>query len=103
MNASQKLPTNSSSEICLNACRQQIDEIDTQLIQMIAKRMEVVQKIGQHKRQNKIETLQPNRWQAILDSRQKIAEELDLPSDLVLDIFEVIHQMAIQTQSNSNG
>jgi chorismate mutase len=101
MNASQKLSVtdSSSSEICLNECRQQIDEIDTQLIQMIAKRMEVVQKIGQHKRQNKIETLQPNRWQTILDSRQKIAEELDLPSDLVLDIFEVIHQMAIQTQS----
>ncbi|WP_375560809.1 chorismate mutase [Bernardetia sp. OM2101] len=100
MNASQKLPiTTSSSDICLNECRQEIDKIDTQLIQMIAKRMEVVQKIGQHKRQNKIETLQPNRWQAILDSRQKIAEELNLPSDLVLDIFEVIHQMAIQTQN----
>lgn len=100
MNASQKLPvTNSSSEICLEKCRQQIDQIDTQLIKIIAQRMEVVQKIGEHKRKNKIQTLQPNRWQAILDSRQKIAEELDLPSNLVLDIFEIIHQMAIQTQN----
>ncbi len=102
MNATQKLPitnTNTSSAICLNECRQQIDQIDTELIQIIAQRMEVVKKIGEHKRQNKLQTLQPSRWQAILDSRQKIAEELDLPSDLVLDIFEVIHQMAIQTQS----
>ena len=100
MNATQKFPTSSSSsEICLDDCRQQIDQIDTELIQIIAQRMEIVKKIGEHKRKNKIETLQPNRWQAILDSRQKIAEELDLPSDLVLDIFEVIHQMAIQTQS----
>ncbi|PIY08193.1 MAG: hypothetical protein COZ18_13580 [Flexibacter sp. CG_4_10_14_3_um_filter_32_15] len=100
MNASQKLTvTNSSSEICLNECRQQIDQIDTELIQMIAQRMEVVKKIGEHKRKNKLQTLQPNRWQAILDSRQKIAKDLDLPADLVLDIFEVIHQMAIQTQS----
>lgn len=100
MNATQKLQlTTSSSEICLEKCRQEIDQIDTQLIQILAQRMEVVQKIGEHKRKNKIETLQPNRWQAILDSRQKIAEELDLPADLILDIFEVIHQMAIQTQN----
>ncbi|AFM02789.1 chorismate mutase [Bernardetia litoralis DSM 6794] len=100
MNASQKLSlTNSSSEICLNECRQQIDQIDTELIKIIAQRMEIVKKIGEHKRKNKLETIQPNRWQAILDSRQEIAEELDLPSDLVLDIFEVIHQMAIQIQS----
>ena len=100
MNATQKLPTpNSSSEICLDECRQQIDLIDTELIKIIAQIMEIVKKIGEHKRKNKIQTLQPNRWQAILDSRQKIAEELDLPSDLVLDIFEVIHQMAIQTQN----
>ena len=100
MNATQKHPlTNFSSEICLDDCRQQIDQIDTELIQIIAKRMEVVKKIGEHKRKHKLDTVQPNRWQAILDSRQKIAEKLELPSDLVLDIFEVIHQMAIQTQS----
>lgn len=100
MNATQKLPiTDSSSEICLNECRQQIDQIDTQLIQILAQRMEVVKRIGEHKRRNKLQTLQPNQWQAILDSRKEIAQELELPSELVLDIFEVIHQMAIQTQS----
>lgn len=96
MNATQNLP---SPTICLEKCRQEIDQIDTQLIQIIAQRMEVVKKIGQHKKENNIQTLQPNRWQTILDSRQKIAEELNLPSDLVLDIFEVIHKMAIQTQN----
>lgn len=96
MNATQTLP---ATEICLQECRQQIDEIDTQLIQIIAQRMEIVKKIGIHKRKHKLETLQPNRWQAILDSRQKIAQELDLPSHLVLDIFEIIHQMAIQIQN----
>ncbi|WP_338766281.1 chorismate mutase [Bernardetia sp. ABR2-2B] len=101
MNASQKKPGLDlfSSETCLNQSRQEIDKIDTELIKIIAQRMEIVKKIGEHKRKHKLETLQPNRWQTILDSRQKIAEELDLPSDLVLDIFEVIHQMAIQTQS----
>ncbi|WP_291723049.1 chorismate mutase [Bernardetia sp.] len=100
MNATQKIPVAKSvSDTCLEQCRQQIDQIDTELIKIIAQRMEIVKKIGEHKRKNKIQTVQPNRWQAILDSRQKIAEELELPSDLVLDIFEVIHQMAIQTQS----
>lgn len=99
MNAIQTLPVTTSTEICLIQSRQQIDKIDTQLIQMIAQRMEVVKKIGEYKKQHKIQTVQPNRWQTILDSRQKIAEELNLPSDLVLDIFEIIHQMAIQIQN----
>ncbi|MEL7222399.1 MAG: bifunctional 3-deoxy-7-phosphoheptulonate synthase/chorismate mutase type II, partial [Bacteroidota bacterium] len=42
--------------------RQQIDNIDNDLIQMIGQRMKVAEQIGEYKKRNNIAILQTNRW-----------------------------------------
>lgn len=82
----------------LQEFRQEIDSLDAELIQIIAKRMQVVKKIGKYKKKYNINTVQPNRWQEIVDSRRQQAQQLDLDETHIVEIFEVIHQLAIQTQ-----
>ncbi|MGB1121632.1 MAG: chorismate mutase, partial [Saprospiraceae bacterium] len=46
----------------LDELRHHIDEIDEQIIQLIAKRMNIAREIGEHKKDNNIAILQMSRW-----------------------------------------
>jgi chorismate mutase len=46
--------------------RQQINQLDDELLQLIGQRMKVADKIGQYKKDNNITILQTNRWNSIL-------------------------------------
>lgn len=46
--------------------RQQIDDIDDQILRKIARRMQVSQEIGEYKRKNSMRVLQLNRWDEVL-------------------------------------
>ena len=60
----------------LNDYRKEIDEIDTQLISLFERRMDVVRKIGRYKKEHNLSVLQTGREQAVL---QKAAENLKNP------------------------
>lgn len=53
--------------------RKEIDDIDSQLIQLFERRMNVVRKVGQYKLEHNLEVLQTGREQAVL---QKAAENV---------------------------
>src|ERR1700759_3764323 len=46
--------------------RQQINQLDDELLQILSQRMKVADKIGLYKKENNITILQTNRWNAIL-------------------------------------
>ncbi len=84
----------------LEMLRQEIDEIDRRLIDTLMQRMEVVEKMGQYKRQNNITILQLNRWNQMLTERLALAESTGLKSEFLLKLFQLVHREAIQIQTD---
>ena len=83
----------------LNHYREEIDEIDGHLIEMLSDRMKVVEKIGKLKAENNVAVLQSSRWQSILNSVATSADQMKLKKEFVEYIFKAIHEESINVQS----
>jgi chorismate mutase len=83
----------------LEALRTEIDKLDGELLQLLAKRMEIVDEIGQYKRENNITILQLKRWQHIIDDRIAIGSNLGLDNRFLIQLLELVHEASIQRQT----
>jgi len=79
--------------------RSEIDMIDELLIDVLSKRMQLSEKIGQFKLCNKLSILQINRWNEILETRKNKAILQGLDGSFVENIFNEIHRESINIQS----
>ena len=86
-------------QIKLEQFREQIDSIDNQMLDLLAKRMEIVGDIGRHKCVNNVSILQLRRWEKIIETRTDTGVRLGLDSDFVLKILQLVHKESIQKQS----
>ncbi|MCR5453647.1 MAG: bifunctional 3-deoxy-7-phosphoheptulonate synthase/chorismate mutase type II [Bacteroidales bacterium] len=91
-------PENVSMED-LNELRFQIDQIDSDLIALLQKRMGISVKIGEYKKAAGMTILQQQRWDAMLAKYNRIAEENKLEPQMVENIFRAIHQASINVQN----
>lgn len=83
----------------LGELRTQIDKIDDIVFQKMAERMQIVEKIGNHKKQNGITILQVNRWDEILNKRVAYAKALKLSPEFAEKLLELIHSESIRKQT----
>lgn len=79
--------------------RKQIDKLDDQILQKISERMSVVEKIGEHKRDNDITILQVNRWDEIMNKRSTFARALKLDVHFAGKLLELMHSESIRKQT----
>lgn len=79
--------------------RANIDILDEQLIDIIAKRMLIADKIGGVKKEYNVAILQSERWQAILKKMMQQGLENHLTEDFILSLFNAIHQESIHHQN----
>jgi chorismate mutase len=84
----------------LSELRADIDECDRQLLELLARRMEVVLKIGQIKKDNNIAVLQTGRWDAILKRIHERAKDYGFSTDFLDKVFTAIHQESIDKQQH---
>ncbi|MEG1904185.1 MAG: bifunctional 3-deoxy-7-phosphoheptulonate synthase/chorismate mutase type II [Bacteroidales bacterium] len=82
----------------LNSLRHQIDELDDQLLELLAKRMRVSCEIAQFKKANNMPVLQTGRYDQILTKRIKQGLELGMSEDFMKIILEAIHEESVRTQ-----
>lgn len=82
----------------LEKLRSEIDKIDQELIEILARRMLVVEEIGQYKKTHKITILQLKRWNQVIRDRLKNGEELGLTRDFIMKLLESVHEESIQRQ-----
>ncbi|MBW7936971.1 MAG: chorismate mutase, partial [Flavobacteriales bacterium] len=80
--------------------RRIIDSIDEELIQVLAKRMQIVEKIGQNKKENNITIFQLERWNEIMESCRQHAGNFGINLDFVEQIMQEVHKESIQIQSD---
>jgi chorismate mutase len=83
----------------LTELRNQIDKIDDLVIQKMAERMQIVEKIGNYKKENGITILQVSRWDEILNKRTAYARALKLSTEFTEKLLELIHSESIRKQT----
>ncbi len=83
----------------LTELRRQIDKLDDLMVQKMAERMALVEKIGEYKRDNNVTVFQVNRWDEILQKRTSYAKALKLDVHFVEKMFELIHSESIRMQT----
>jgi chorismate mutase len=79
--------------------RQQINQLDDELMQILSTRMKVSEKIGQYKKDNNITILQTNRWNAILERAYAKGEKLGLSKEFITKYFDAVHMESISHQN----
>jgi len=84
----------------LEHLRSIIDKLDEQLLDNLAERMHYASQIGLYKKRNGIAIYQPERWNTIVNHVKFLASEKNLSEDLMLKIFDYIHQESIRRQSS---
>lgn len=82
----------------LNQLRHEIDEIDTDLLNILGRRMTLADEIGEYKKRNNIAILQTDRWNEILETATAKGRSLGLSDDFVTHILRAIHQESINHQ-----
>lgn len=80
--------------------RAKIDEIDDNLVSLLADRMEASGKIGWYKKENSVSVLQSDRWDTVMSRVLSRAEAYGLDKEFIKDIFNRIHQASIEKQEN---
>lgn len=71
----------------LTALRDQIDEVDKALLDLLAKRLHLVAEVGEVKSRHGLPVYVPEREAAMLASRRREAENLGVPPDLIEDVL----------------
>ncbi|HTM97163.1 MAG TPA: chorismate mutase [Pedobacter sp.] len=79
--------------------RKEIDKIDDLVLQKLAERMSITQKIGEFKRDNKVTILQVNRWDEIMSKRTAFAKALKLDVNFTEKFLELVHGESIRRQT----
>jgi chorismate mutase len=82
----------------LNTMRSEIELVDHKILEIMAKRMKIVDQIGKLKKDNNVAILQTKRWNAILSKMIREGDENNLSEDFILDLFKAIHQESIKHQ-----
>ncbi|KXB85236.1 putative 3-deoxy-7-phosphoheptulonate synthase [Prevotella sp. DNF00663] len=78
--------------------RSQIDDLDNQLMELLAKRLRVCREIGQYKKEHNMTVLQSNRYNEILEKRGAQGVLCGLSAESVAHIFEEIHEESVRQQ-----
>jgi chorismate mutase len=82
----------------LNALRNQIDEIDNDLIELLSKRMRICREIGTYKKEHNMTVVQTGRYNEILDKRGAQGVLCGMDADFMKEIFQAIHEESVRQQ-----
>ncbi len=83
----------------LETLRERLDNIDRELLEVLASRMSVVEQLGEYKRDNNVAVLQLDRWKKVHNSRAEWAKSLNLYPEMVEELFKLIHMESIRKQT----
>ena len=87
-----------SSTESLTLLRQQIDQIDNEILESFNKRMRVSREIGQYKKEHRIPVLQAGRYDSIMKSRVKLAVEMGMSAEFMTAVLSAIHEESVRQQ-----
>ena len=78
----------------LTSLRQQIDQIDTDILQLLEKRIALMKSVGKAKKEIGIEIRDPQREEEKMAMLEKKAEELQIPLELLHTIWQEMFHLS---------
>lgn len=87
----------------LGEVRHHIDELDLQILNLLARRMRLSEEIGRHKKHSKVSVLQVERWNEILEKAKSMGREMGLSEGFVSAFLTTVHQESIAKQALAKG
>ncbi len=82
----------------LVALREQIDKLDNELLELLAKRMRVSKEIGIYKKEHNMPVLQANRYEKLIANRATDANLMSMSEDFIRTILRTVHEESVQQQ-----
>ena len=82
----------------LNELRKKIDSLDSQLLSVLQKRMQVVTEVGKLKKSHVIKPLDSDRWNEVVAKNVAEGEKLGLKREFLEKILDTIHEEALQIE-----
>jgi chorismate mutase len=83
----------------LTTLREQINQVDDELLMLLGQRMKLSDKIGEYKKNNNITILQTNRWNEILERAFKKGDALGLTKEFITKYLDAVHLESIHHQN----
>ncbi len=83
--------------------RRQIDRLDNELIEILARRMNISREIGTYKRDHNMPVVQPARYGDIMSSRVLAAKGLGMSEEFMRTVLAAIHEESVRIQVELNN
>ena len=90
--------TDTRASAAIDDLRSGIDRIDADLINLLARRMDISEAIGRIKDSSGLTVLQTGRWNSVLERVRALAKEKDLDEDFITEIYTTIHRASMERQ-----
>lgn len=90
--------THGDGSSALEPLRKQIDDIDHEMLHLLAQRMDLSRRIATVKREAQLTVYQAKRWSDVMDDRLALAEQLGINPDFIKGILESIHGESVRVQ-----
>ncbi|MBS1781503.1 MAG: bifunctional 3-deoxy-7-phosphoheptulonate synthase/chorismate mutase type II [Bacteroidetes bacterium] len=74
------------------------DGVDAEIIELLARRMELSERMGKLKKRCNMPVYNPERWAEIVESRSHQAQNQNLSPDFILNLYEKIHHESVRRQ-----
>ncbi|MDE5749173.1 MAG: chorismate mutase, partial [Duncaniella sp.] len=86
----------------LSLLRDKIDSLDGELLEILAKRMDVSREIGRYKKEHNVPVVQPGRYGDIMASRILAARDRGMSEEFMRAILSAIHEESVRLQVEIN-
>ncbi len=88
-----------SEDLNLDDLRESIDDLDKDILDLVIKRMDIVDAIAKFKKNHNVTILQAGRWEKMLEDRIGYGAKNELTEKFIYDFFKAIHAESINKQS----
>lgn len=82
----------------LQQLRQQIDRVDTELLDLYNRRMEISREIGKYKKEHSMPVVQESRYDDLIKSRVAAAVQMGMSADFMKTVLQAIHEESVRQQ-----
>ena len=89
----------SDDDLQLQKIRSKIDSLDEDIISKISNRMDLIEFIGELKKENNIPILQVERWTEVLENLNKLGSSNNLSEKFMKEFLNAIHTESIRKQT----
>ncbi len=83
----------------LQQLRNENNAVDYEIIEALARRLEIIKQIGEYKKNKNMTIFQPKRWRHVVADRVEKGESLGLDENFIKDIYQLIHNHSVKAQT----